>query len=48
MQACESKEFDQVTIRTGPHKELNDAVKPLEGIIENLTYKCAGKLSPLR
>jgi len=45
--ACEAKEFDQMSIRTGPHKEENDAVKTMEGAAETLTYECSGKTSPL-
>ena len=46
--ACESRDFDQATIRTGPHKEENDAVKTLEGKVEKLSYECSGKTSPLQ
>jgi OmpA-OmpF porin, OOP family len=48
IQACESREFDEMVIRTGPHKEDNDAVKTLEGITEKLDFQCSGKLSPLQ
>ena len=48
IQVCDNKDFDQLAIRTGPHKEENDAVKTLEGVVENLSYECPGKLSPLQ
>src|SRR5947209_1297205 len=48
IQTCESKEFDQASIRTGPPKEENDAVKTLEGAVEILNYECSGKTSPLQ
>ena len=48
IQSCENKEFDQLAIRTGPYKEENDAVKSLEGVVENMAYECPGKLSPLQ
>lgn len=48
IQTCESKDFDQAAIRTGPHKEENDAVKTLEGAVETLSYECSGKTSPLQ
>ena len=48
IQSCENKDFDQLVIRTGPHKEQDDAVKTLEGVVENLAYECSGKTSPLQ
>ena len=48
IQTCESKEFDQAIIRTGLHKEENDAVKTLEGVVEILGFECSGKTSPLQ
>lgn len=48
IQTCESKEFDQAIIRTGPHKEENDAVKTMEGVVEILGFECSGKTSPLQ
>ena len=47
IQVFDNEDFDQVAIRTGPHKEENDAVKPLEGVVENLSCACLGQLSPL-
>ncbi len=37
-----------MTIRTGQHREENDAVKTLEGAVEILNYECSGKTSPLQ
>jgi outer membrane protein OmpA-like peptidoglycan-associated protein len=48
IQACESKDFDQAAVRTGPHKEENDAVKTLEGAVELRSYECSGRTSPLQ
>ena len=48
IQTCDNKDFDQAAIRTGPHKEENDAVKTLEGVVEILSYECSGKTSPLQ
>jgi len=48
MVSCDNKEFDQAVIRTGPHKEENDAVKTLEGATEILNFECSGKTSPLQ
>src|SRR6266852_3699455 len=48
IQSCDNKEFDQLVIRTGPHKEENDAVKTLEGAVEVLEFQCSGKTSPLQ
>lgn len=48
IQSCDVKEFDQMAIRTGPHKEENDAVKTLEGSVETLGFECSGKTSPLQ
>src|SRR5205085_11986059 len=48
IQTCDSKDFDQAVIRTGLHKEENDAIKTLEGGVEIVAYECSGKTSPLQ
>ncbi len=48
IKVCDNKEFDQQAVRTGPRKKENDAVKSLEGVVENIEYECPGRLSPLQ
>ena len=48
IESCESKDFNELAIRTGPHKEENDAVKTMEGAVEIIAYQCSGKTSPLQ
>ena len=48
IQSCDNKDFDQLVIRTGLPKEPDDAVKTLEGVVENLAYECSGKTSSLQ
>ena len=47
IESCQNKDFDQANIRTGPHKEENDAIKTLEGSVEILDFQCSAKTSPL-
>jgi OmpA-OmpF porin, OOP family len=48
IESCESKDFNELVIRTGPRKDENDAVKTLEGAVEIIAYQCSGKTSPLQ
>ena len=48
IESCESKDFNELAIRTGPHKDENDAVKTMEGAVEVIAYQCSGKTSPLQ
>jgi len=48
IESCESKDFNELAIRTGPHKDENDAVKTMEGAVEVIAYQCGGKTSPLQ
>ena len=48
IESCQNKDFDQANIRTGPHKEENDAIKTLEGSVEILDFQCSAKTSPLQ
>ena len=48
IETCETKDFDQLAIRTGAYKEENDPVKTLEGAVEIRAYQCSGKTSPLQ
>jgi len=48
IESCETKDFDQLAIRNGAHKDENDPVKTLEGAVETRAYQCSGKTSPLQ